>query len=242
MTVGGKLREFGDAIGGAEGFVEIAKRVCVEVKRLYDLDACTVTLHGPSERPALTVDQQADVTDEQRLGWFSPAAWGADPLHAAMLERRAPVRGPVSPADACTWLLPIIEPAGVLGSIRCDQDLRGSPAGERELLMLGTIVSVRLAHLGVTALRAPAPRAALTPRQREVAELAGRGFTNREIGEHLGLSLNTVKNRLKDVFERLAVMRRVELVHALAARAPHLDVRPGVTRDGGFTIALAARA
>ncbi len=58
-------------------------------------------------------------------------------------------------------------------------------------------------------------RGELGPRQRECAKLAVRGLTNREIGELLGISINTVKARLKEVFHRLDVTNRTELAFVL---------------------------
>jgi DNA-binding NarL/FixJ family response regulator len=52
-------------------------------------------------------------------------------------------------------------------------------------------------------------------RQREVAELAALGYRNAEIAAELGISINTVKARLKEVFEAFAVRNRTELAHVL---------------------------
>ncbi len=56
---------------------------------------------------------------------------------------------------------------------------------------------------------------ALTPRQSEIAQLAALGHTNAEIAAALGISINTVKARLKEVFERLDVCNRTELANVL---------------------------
>lgn len=37
------------------------------------------------------------------------------------------------------------------------------------------------------------------------------GWTNKEIGEHLGISINTVKHYLTDIFCKLNVKKRDEL-------------------------------
>jgi len=50
--------------------------------------------------------------------------------------------------------------------------------------------------------------AALSPQERRVLALVAEGKTNKEIGERLGLSDNTVKNYLGNVFEKLQVKRR----------------------------------
>ena len=52
----------------------------------------------------------------------------------------------------------------------------------------------------------------LGPRQHQIAELAAHGHTNDEIATMLGISVNTVKGRLKEVFEILEVRNRTELV------------------------------
>ncbi|RSM47553.1 hypothetical protein DMB66_48320 [Actinoplanes sp. ATCC 53533] len=57
--------------------------------------------------------------------------------------------------------------------------------------------------------------AALTPRERQVAELTAQGLTNRQIGDALFLSPNTVTIHLAHVFAKLGVSRR-------AAVAAHL--------------------
>jgi len=89
------------------------------------------------------------------------------------------------------------------------------------------ICSLRLAHVGV-----PKPGVhKLTPRQRDVARLVATARTNAQIGDELGLSENTVKKHLKDIFEALAVQNRTELAGAIAA-APLHELRAGVTRIG----------
>ncbi len=58
----------------------------------------------------------------------------------------------------------------------------------------------------------------LSPQEKKVLELVVRGKTNREIAEDLGLSDNTVKNYLGNVFEKLHVKRRAQAA-ALYVRA-----------------------
>lgn len=56
---------------------------------------------------------------------------------------------------------------------------------------------------------------ALTPRERDIAELVERGLTNAEIAKVLGISKNTVRNRLAAAFERTGSSNRAELVARL---------------------------
>jgi ATP/maltotriose-dependent transcriptional regulator MalT len=57
--------------------------------------------------------------------------------------------------------------------------------------------------------------AALTKREREVATLAARGMTSREIAETIVVSTRTVENHLQRAYEKLGVSGRAELAEAL---------------------------
>jgi DNA-binding CsgD family transcriptional regulator len=62
---------------------------------------------------------------------------------------------------------------------------------------------------------APAIRDALTVCESGVVDLVERGLTNREIASLLGLSVNTVRNRVASAFKRVGASRRAELVFLL---------------------------
>jgi DNA-binding NarL/FixJ family response regulator len=51
----------------------------------------------------------------------------------------------------------------------------------------------------------------LSDREKEVVQLVAQGFHNREIGEKLLISEQTVKNHLHNIFEKLGVSDRLEL-------------------------------
>jgi ATP/maltotriose-dependent transcriptional regulator MalT len=55
-------------------------------------------------------------------------------------------------------------------------------------------------------------QAGLTPRELEILGLIAHGLSNREIGEKLFVSENTVKTHSSRVFEKLGVNRRVQAV------------------------------
>lgn len=55
----------------------------------------------------------------------------------------------------------------------------------------------------------------LTEREMEIAELAAVGLTNKEIGERLFISPNTIKTQLKSIFEKLGVNSRALLKQSL---------------------------
>jgi len=56
------------------------------------------------------------------------------------------------------------------------------------------------------------PAAKLTPREREVLQLLTQGNTNKEIGNTLCVSENTVKNHLKNILAKLHLQNRVQAV------------------------------
>ncbi len=74
------------------------------------------------------------------------------------------------------------------------------------------------------AMSSPAQQEALslTPREREVAQLAVRGLTNRQIAETLVITEKTAANHLQRVLDKLDLHSRTQL----AARAVELGLSP----------------
>lgn len=58
----------------------------------------------------------------------------------------------------------------------------------------------------------PAVIEPLTPREKEVLQLAAMGLTNRAIGQRLGISDRTVQGHLANIYEKLQVNSRTEAV------------------------------
>ncbi|MEM7369886.1 MAG: response regulator transcription factor [Bacteroidota bacterium] len=52
----------------------------------------------------------------------------------------------------------------------------------------------------------------LTLREMELLELICQGITNRELAEHLSLSINTIKTHLKNLYLKLGVNNRAEVI------------------------------
>jgi ATP/maltotriose-dependent transcriptional regulator MalT len=78
------------------------------------------------------------------------------------------------------------------------------------------VAARELRALGRRAPRSPSQGdGGLTAREREIAELAAAGRTNREIAEELVLSVKTVEAHLRNIFGKLGVRRRIELARAL---------------------------
>ena len=61
----------------------------------------------------------------------------------------------------------------------------------------------------------PCRFAGLTPREREIAELLRDGNSNKELARQLGLGLPTVKTHMLNLFRKVGVTSRTELVSTL---------------------------
>ena len=58
----------------------------------------------------------------------------------------------------------------------------------------------------------------LSERERQVLELVALGYTHREVGEQLGVSVKTVETYRTRIMEKLALHSRVDLVQYALAR------------------------
>jgi DNA-binding NarL/FixJ family response regulator len=52
---------------------------------------------------------------------------------------------------------------------------------------------------------------ALDPRERRIVELVARGFTNGEVASAIGTTEYVIKNRLRNIYDKLGLWNRVEL-------------------------------
>ena len=75
------------------------------------------------------------------------------------------------------------------------------------------------AMLHVLLVKSPKPRTEqpaspdpLTPRETDVLKLIVQGYTNRQVGEELGISVRTVEGHRANLLEKLGLRTRVELV------------------------------
>jgi DNA-binding CsgD family transcriptional regulator len=83
----------------------------------------------------------------------------------------------------------------------------------------------------ITSARSPAPRTepvshrpggrdVLTRRERQVADLVGRGLTNREIAAHLVVSVRTAESHVQNIMTKLGFTSRIQLAAWSTARSP----------------------
>ena len=100
------------------------------------------------------------------------------------------------------------------------------PANRMTIVLVGaaTFISVALARLHATALAgsmSTGPRiAALTPRAREVAYLAGQAYTAAEIGARLHIGERTVETHLANTYMKLRISSRRELIRMASRLGP----------------------
>jgi DNA-binding NarL/FixJ family response regulator len=66
----------------------------------------------------------------------------------------------------------------------------------------------------------PPPVVKLTPREREIIDAILGAASNRAIAERLGISEQSVKNRLTGLYKKLGVGNRVELILVLMKEHP----------------------
>lgn len=234
------LAAFGRALADANDFVAVAHRVCTDGPQLFDLSLCAVALHRAGGGPVVLVDNLPVLDDPYRMATVDVAGYDSNPLYGAEPEPEAIAcfahRHWLSIELGHLLVLPLINSAGVVGSIQCGRQTPYDQLARRDLATLATQVSVRLAQLGVAALGSEPRRSTLSPRQYEVAALAVDGASNTNIATMLEISPNTVKKLLKHVFERLAVHSRTELASMFRTVVAPIDIPVGVTRLRTITI------
>ena len=66
----------------------------------------------------------------------------------------------------------------------------------------------------------------LTKREQEILALLARGFFYKEIGDHLGIGVTTVRTHLKHIYEKLHVQSRTEAAVKFLGQIKSLDLQP----------------
>ena len=106
-------------------------------------------------------------------------------------------------AGACGYLLKRARPDEILEAIR-------------EVRRGGAPMSSEIARQVVAAFEAPAPADSpddgLSRREHEILDYLLRGFANKEIAAQLSISLFTVKNHLRHIYEKLHVRSRTDVL------------------------------
>ncbi|OEI70016.1 response regulator [Curtobacterium sp. ER1/6] len=193
------LRFVGEAGNGAEG-VDLVRRVGVDVVlmdvRMPVMDGITAT-----ER---IVEQGGDVAAKVLV----LTTFDFDEAAAKAIR-----------AGASGFVLKDADPEFLLAAVRTVHAGTAvfAASATRELLR-------RYDDTAGRAVPVPAAFAELTPREREIFDLAARGFSNSEIAQHEYVSEATVKTHISRVLTKLDLRDRVRLVvfaheHGLVTKA-----------------------
>lgn len=159
-------------------------------RRLDPLQPRTCQLTGCSVVPLRLGMSAQDDTANQRYGDFLQGFGVVDVVEVLAFEQDCPV-------------------AGI-------SLLRGPELGlfgAHELVQLQALQG--LFELAVKQLSPAAPALQLTPREWQVAELLRAGLSNKEVARQLGVGLPTIKTHLINLFRKVAVSNRTELVTTL---------------------------
>ena len=139
-------------------------------------------------------------------------------------------------AGAHGYLMKEIDPAGLI------QAVRDVAAGQSILAPDVTERVLQLLRGGGEGARTGDDLATLSPQEHRVLALVAEGLTNKQVGQQLNLSENTVKNYLINVFEKLQVKRRAQAAALYVQNrgpdhTPHSE-SPGSRRshDTGFSL------
>lgn len=116
-------------------------------------------------------------------------------------------------AGAAGFLLKDVEPEALVEAVRLVYDGQALLAPR----ITKRLIEAYVATAPGPAAEQPPPRddgrlADLTPREREILALVGRGLSNQEIAEHLVLSPLTAKTHVSRLFFKLGVRDRAQLV------------------------------
>jgi DNA-binding NarL/FixJ family response regulator len=108
-------------------------------------------------------------------------------------------------ADASGYLLKRAKRAGLLAAL-ADVQAGGSP--------MSSHVARKVVQCFQRAPAGTAATASLSQREREVLELAARGYVFKEVPESLGISVTTVGTHIRRIYEKLHVHSRSQAVAA----------------------------
>ncbi len=183
-------------------------------------------------------DLEVDGLPPKYVDAYEAGGRAVDPLLPRMARRQAPVherefysdeqwlRFPIvgEARAALGWqhylLAPLVGHGRVVGTLNLSRGAADRAFGDDDLALAAALAmhaSVKLALLDNKPTLGEV-RTALSPREADIAHLVAQGLTNRAIGDALAISENTVKAALKQIFRRLDVVSRADLVRRLHQR------------------------
>lgn len=117
-------------------------------------------------------------------------------------------------AGASGFLLKDVEPVALIEAVRlvAAGEALLAPSVTRTVIEAFAAVPARTASMSLEASSLDPRIAPLTPREREILTLVGRGMSNAEMADHLVVSPLTTKTHVARLFQKLNVRDRAQLV------------------------------
>jgi DNA-binding NarL/FixJ family response regulator len=126
-------------------------------------------------------------------------------------------------AGACGYLLKRSKPADVVPAIRDALDGGGPMSPEIARKVIEFFQETPATTPDTAGLED------LSPREREILELAAKGYSGKDIAQLLGVRHGTVRWHLQHVYEKLHVRSRIEAVLKFRSASPDKAPSPDVT-------------
>ena len=152
---------------------------------------------------SLSQERQADIGV---VGWALPDMTGGG-LIALMKRRQLPVRIIIYTGDASTEVLRESVREGAWGFTSKAED----PAVLIETLATVARGRMSVPYIDIRSITSD-PLESLTARERELLAALANGWTNLQIAARIGISANTVKYHLKNLYDKLSVNNRAMAV------------------------------
>jgi len=157
----------------------------------------------------LLVDAGRDLSAAQARVWEARERWPEAKVIAVGLEREDETVVELTEAGAGGYVLRNASPDDLVAAIRAAQE--GLAACSPWVV---ASVLARIAELSHAAVPAPVALAVepLTAREREILAFLATGASNKEVGRRLRITVQTVKNHVHRILEKLGVHRRRDAV------------------------------
>jgi DNA-binding CsgD family transcriptional regulator len=207
---------FDNAIVFSPGITDSRPRIhgmCPEERSFVSLFLSDFDRYGvvPTRAAELAVEREV-VTDSQVY-----TDLGIDRTRDPFENEVARPCGITSVLDLAVRLGPTV--FGIISLHRAGRSRRFSSRETDILMPIAPLLGVTVAALRTRCeeLAFDGLKSRLAPRELQVAALVRRGLSNKEIAMALGNSPNTVRNQLHEIFEKLSIRRRAELMRMVGA-------------------------
>jgi len=219
------MRQMAQRFGEADSVSALTRALADETLARYGCHSVSLVVFTERESPYCDFDTTYEWAGEEGLQEWGRDLYRVDPTLRLLINTHSivTVEDRFPSVEAYRWLRDVKHASGqppwpwsLMAPIFGDGHLQGlfmlwsdheqRAAVRREALVISGHVSVAMTRLH----RRPS-RLILTARQSQVAELVCRGFTNAEIGNALGISLDTAKKHILCAFDRLGISSRAEL-------------------------------